>query len=181
VFHFRDFSASGEPDQAMADSAVGKVRAFFAAVQDQIPSVATITVMPDVPIIEETTNMMTGVLSTASVAGMQGNGGAGTNHAAAVGAVVTWRTNVVRNGRIIRGRTFLVPLVSTAFSPDGTLSSIALTALNNAATAARDATGNGDLGVLARPSSPGAADGQWAAVTAHSVPDMGAVMRSRRD
>lgn len=181
VFHFRDFSNSGEPDQAMADAAVAKTKAFFQAVQDQIPSVATVTVQPDVPVIEETTNAMTGVLSVATPVGMQGNATVGANFAAAVGAVVTWRTGVVRKGRIIRGRTFLVPFASTAFSPDGTLSAIALTALNNAATGMRNTTGVADMGVLARPSAVGAADGQWAAVTSHSVPDMGAVLRSRRD
>lgn len=181
VFHFRDFTAGGEPTSAQAQVAVDKVRAFFAGVGPYIPNVATVTLLPDVPVIEETTNTMTGVFSTTVPAPVVGTAGVGSEFAAAVGAVVTWRTSVVRNGRVIRGRTFLVPLARNAFFTDGTLAAAAITAINNAATTLRDPTGDGDLGVYARPSAPGATDGEWAFASAHSLPDMGAVLRSRRD
>jgi hypothetical protein len=181
VFHFRDFSANNEPTQEMADNAVVKVGAFFQAFQNYLPNVVNVAVQGDVPIIEDSTGQMVDVLSTTPPASTQGAAGATDSYAAAVGAVVTWRTGAVRNGRIVRGRTFMVPMSRSAFEPNGTLSSIFLTVANNAATALRDGSGVGDLGVYARPTAPGAADGQWQFVTGHTIPDMGAVLRSRRD
>lgn len=181
VFHFRDFTAGGEPTQAQADASVAKVRAFFAACASQIPNVVSIQVLGDVPVIEETTNKMSAAFGVATPAVVQGSIGAAVEYAAPVGAVVTWRTGVVKRNRLIRGRTFLVPLGRSAFATNGTLSDAALTQFNTAAAALRDQAGDGDLGVYARPSAVGATDGSWAAVTSHSIPDMGAVMRSRRD
>jgi hypothetical protein len=181
VFHFRDYSTSGEPDQAMADGAATKVRAFFSSIAQYIPAVVSVAVQTDAVVVEDTTNTMTGVFSVNPGAAVQGSAAGSEVFAAPVGAVVTWRTGTVKNGRIIRGRTFLVPLVRGIFDVDGTLNSVATGTLNTAATALRAGEGVGDLGVYARPSSPTASDGQWAAVTGHSIPDMGAVLRSRRD
>jgi hypothetical protein len=181
VFHYRDFSAGGEPTQAQAQNAVDKVRTFFFTVAPLLPNVISVQVLGDVPVIEETTGTMTGIFSANQPANVQGSIGATVEYAAPVGAVVTWRTGTVRNGRIIRGRTFLVPLGRSAFAVDGTLASTALTTINSAANALNDDASDGDLGVYSRPSAPGATDGVWAAVNGHSVPDMGAVLRSRRD
>lgn len=181
VFHFRDFTVTGEPTQETADGAVAKVRAFFVGIQSQLPNVVSVQVQSDVPVIEDTNGMMTSVFSAPTSAPVGGSAGLSTEYAAPVGAVVTWRTGQVRNGRIIRGRTFLVPLARTAFDAGGTLSESALSAINAAATTLRNPAGTGDLGVYSRPSSPAATDGQWAFASGHSVPDMGAVLRSRRD
>jgi hypothetical protein len=70
---------------------------------------------------------------------------------------------------------------SVAFQNDGTLNSTFLFSVNGAATALGDAVSSPDLGVYARPSAKGATDGLWFPVVSHSVPDMGAVLRSRRD
>lgn len=181
VFHFRDFTETGEPTQAQAGVAVDKVRAFFVGIQSLLPNVVSVQVQSDVPVIEDTNGMMTSVFSAPSVAAVGGSAGMSTEYAAPVGAVVTWRTGQVRNGRIIRGRTFLVPLARTAFAADGTLAESAISAINTAATTLRDPAGSGDLGVYSRPSVKGATDGRWAFASGHSVPDMGAVLRSRRD
>jgi hypothetical protein len=181
VFHFRDFESGGGVTEAMAQGAVAKVRAFYAAVGLWIPNVVKIDVQSDVPVIEDTTNEMTNVLNGGAAATVTGSAGATVKYSAATGAVVTWRTSQVRNGRRMRGRTFVVPLASNAFDVDGTLVSSSVTTLNDAATALRDGTGTGDLGVYGRPSAAGATDGVWSRVTGHSVPDMGAVLRSRRD
>jgi hypothetical protein len=114
-------------------------------------------------------------------AAIVGTAGTTVAYAAALGAVVSWRTGLVRNGRRIRGRTFLVPLSSLAFDNTGTLIPAALTTFNAAAVTLRDQTGIADIGVYARPSAPGAADGEWALITGHSIPDMGSILRSRRD
>lgn len=180
VFHFRDFSA-GEPTNADATAAVARLKTFFGAFAINLPTGVAIQVESDVEVIEETTGMLTTVLSATPVSPTAGAASASATFAAAVGAVVTWRTPGIRNGRRIRGRTFLVPLSSTAFAPDGTLATSTISTIAGAATALIDGSGSPDLGVYARPTGPGATDGIWYVANSFSVPDMGAVLRSRRD
>lgn len=190
VFYFRDFSAT-EPVAADATAAMARVRTFFDDIKINLPSTVNIQVESDVEVIEETTGALTDVLAGTPVAVVAGLASPTAVYAAAVGAVVTWRTGGIRNNRRIRGRTFLVPLSSTAFASDGTLSAVAVTDLSDAATLLRSAAGTPDLGVWARPTAikdaagnpTGAynADGIWYVVASHSIPDMGAVLRSRRN
>lgn len=180
IFHMRDFAAA-EPTVAEADAAITRVKAFFTGIAPYLPAVVQVQVENDIEVIEETTGDLVNILSAASTSAVTGGAASGSPYAAPVGAVVTWRTTVVRNNRRIRGRSFLVPLSSTAFENNGTLVSTALTVINNAATALINPAGAPDLGVWARPTVPGANDGLWAAVSSFSVPDMGSVLRSRRD
>jgi hypothetical protein len=180
VFHFRDFD-SDTPTDAQATAAMARVREWCANVSQFVPAVVSLQVQSDVDVIEDTTGQLVTVLSGTPVLAVTGGASASAGFATAVGAVITWRTGTVRNGRRVRGRTFIVPLSSAAFETNGTLSSAALTAFNTAATNLRNPTGTPDLGVYARPSGPAATDGSWAVVTGHSVPDMGAVLRSRRN
>jgi len=180
VFHFRDFSA-GEPTNADATAATARLKTFFEAWKILVPTGASIQIESDVEVIEETTGQLTTVLAATPVAVVSGAASAAATFASAVGAVVTWRTPGIRNGRRIRGRTFLVPLSSTAFQNDGTLASSTVGTVGSAAAALIDSAGTPDLGVYARPTGPGATDGIWYAVTSYSIPDMGAVLRSRRD
>lgn len=180
IFHFRDF-ASGAPVQADADQAHAKVESFIDAIRPVIPNPVLLSVMPDVEIIEETTAVLQDLKTVIPNAPRAGSATAGTNWAAAVGANITWRTGGIRNGRRVKGRTFLVPLAFTAFHTDGTLNDATHTTLNAAATTLRSATGSPDLGVWARPSAIGASDGAWFAATGHSIPDISTVLRSRRN
>jgi hypothetical protein len=180
VMHFRDFGGTF-PTEADVQVAVDRVRAFFDAIKLYIPSQVSIQVLGEVEVLEESTSTLLDVLVATTPAVVTGTAAAATAYAAAVGAVVSWRTGVVRNGRRIRGRTFVVPLAASAFDNTGTLVSTAVTAINNAATTLRDATSIADLGIYARPTAPGASDGLWALVTGHQVPDMGSILRSRRD
>jgi len=177
-FYFRDFSA-GAPDQAMADGAVAKADAFFDAWVTYLPNTVTILVSPTVEVIEETTGTLTGFFTTSPDTTRAGTV-AGT-YSAASGAVCNWYTNGIRNGRRIKGRTFMVPLAGNAFDAAGSIDNTKLGAMRLAATNFISATGAGDLGVWARPTSPGASDGIWYAASAATVPDMAAVLRSRRD
>lgn len=179
VLHFRDFS-SGSPTTADAQAAVDRVDDFFAAIIGLIPATVTILVLPDVEVIEETNNTLQSVLTAVPDAARTGGATGAASFVAAAGAVISWRTGGIRANRRVRGRTFLIPLSSQAFQSDGTLLSTALTTLNTAATALRNNTGTPDLGIYARPTATGATDGVWFAVTSHSIPDMGAILRSRR-
>lgn len=180
VFHMRDFEGgAGVADQAQA--AVDKVRTFFDGFKQWLAYGVNVTVLGEVEIIESTTGQMVNVVGVTQPAIVQSTASVVDRYAAAVGAVITWRTAGVRNGRRIKGRTFLVPLTGNAYENNGTLHSDAMFSINNAATALRATAGTGDLGVYARPTGPGATNGEWFVVTSHSVPDISAVLRSRRD
>lgn len=178
-FYFRDFSA-GEPVTSDAQGAVDKTNVFFGAIKALFPTVVNFTVQPDVEVIEETTGELKNILMVPAPTAIVGTAAA-AGYSAASGAVVTWRTNGVRNGRRIRGRTFLVPTANIAYDLDGTLQASTINTLTTAAATFSSATGTPDLGVWARPSTPVATDGIWYAVSGATVPDKAAVLRSRRD
>jgi hypothetical protein len=180
IFHYRFFNSAGWVP-ADATSAVARTREFFNSISGTLPPVVQVQVESDVEIIEETNAELTDVLTATAVNPVTGTASGTVGFAVPVGAVVSWKSTQIRNGRRMRGRTFVVPLSSAAFEPNGTLTSTALTNLNTAATTLRTPATNYQLGVFGRPSSSTATDGIWGPVTAHSVPDMAAVLRSRRD
>jgi len=97
----------------------------------------------------------------------------------ATGACINWNTPEVRNGRRVRGRSFIVPLASSQYDVDGTLTAGALTGLQ---TRADTLVGGGwDLQVYKRPTIKGATDGDSATVTSARIADKTAILRSRRD
>lgn len=176
--YFRDFTA-GAVDQAMADGAVAKTDVWVNAWLSSLPTTVTIGVDPTVEVIEETNGELQGFFTTVpeapSIATAIGA------YSAASGACVNWYTNGVRNGRRIRGRSFMVPLGGAGLQSDGTIDQTKLTALRTATNTFISATGSGDLGVWSRP-TPGEPDGGvWYVVTSATIPDKVAVLRSRRD
>lgn len=193
VFHFRDFNVGGDGlpiTQESAQAAAGRVRNFFNSTKNLFPNTVTFHVESDVETIEDSTGEITGFLPVTGIADVVGEAGATTGYSAAVGAVVNWRTNAVRRGRRLRGRTFLVPLSSSCYDTNGSLNQSCLTALSTAATAITTTTAQEpELGVYARPhrtkntdgSWTTVPDGQWSFATAFNIPDMTAVLRSRRD
>lgn len=183
IFHFRDFGApeGWDPTVAQAQECVDKVRTFADAIKGNIVYGSSLQVLNDVEEIEDTTGEMVNVMSTTAPAVVNATTTAAFNYAGPVGAVINWRTSTVRRGRRIQGRTFLVPLLSNNFEVNGTLGAGSITTLAAAAAALSADGASPDLGVYARPSKDGVTPGQWAPVTGYNVPDMGAVLRSRRD
>jgi hypothetical protein len=177
--YFRDFTVGGNIDQGVVDGAVSKTDAFLTAVRPLIPSTITVGVNSTVEEIEDTTGALVSFYTGTPAAAAVGSGG--TAYAGPAGAVISWYTNVVRNSRRIRGRTFIVPAGTGSFDTDGTITSTRLANLVTAATGITAAAGAGDLGVWARPTSPGATDGVWAVVASYRVPDRAAILTSRRD
>ena len=106
------------------------------------------------------------------------SGGAGASvFAAAAGYSVQWRTNSFLNSRRIIGHTFMVPIAASCFATDGTLdTTYRSTATTAAASLVTDLAGR--LVVWHRPVNN--LGGAAAVVTASSVPDRAAVLRSRR-
>ena len=180
IFHFKDFEG-GDDQAGFAQGAVDRVDDFITAISPLTPGIVTLQTESDVEVLEDSTGELITAVTTTPDAPKTNNSSGGGNFASAVGAVVTWRTGTVRNGRRVRGRTFLVPLKGSSFDTDGTLLAATVTSLNAAATAMVAPAATPDLGVYARPSGPAATDGAWAVATGFSVPDMGAILRSRRD
>lgn len=177
---FRDFEGgSGEPNQATIEGAQGRVQTFWNAVNDFLPNDVTLTIESTVDVLEHSTGELVNSFSAPTAPVITGlDAGA---YAAASGAVISWRTGTIRNGRRIRGRTFLVPMGSGAFGINGGIQPSIVTSLQNAANALLANTGTPDLYIWARPTAPGALDGSLGLVTGASVPSVGAVLRSRRD
>lgn len=181
--HFRDFAGSDgdglDPTPADAQSAASKVRSFWEAIQAQLPSTVRVTVKPEVDVLDVATGDLVDSFQTNVLDPTQGD--AVGAYTAAAGAVINWRTNGIRNGRRVRGRTFLVPLTFSSFGADGALNANTRTLITDAAAALSASNGSPDLGVYARPTTKDGTDGAWFVVSSSSVPSMSAMLTSRRD
>lgn len=170
---FLDGGVLGEEAELLAN----RVRSAFLDTQMHLAPGIQIQVLNEVPIIDSDTGVVQDYVTFDPVDPMTTS--SGDTYAGPAGAVVTWRTNDLRNGRRIRGRTFLVPMASTAFQSDGTLVGDAISDLQDFADTLMGGSLDGDLGVWSRPQ--GGSGGVFATVTGYTVPDMVAVLRSRRD
>jgi hypothetical protein len=102
---------------------------------------------------------------------------------AASGAVVHWHTSTLWRGRLIRGRTFVVPLSGLAYDTNGTLEPGALSLLQTVANGLINTT-SGHMVIWARPNptTPRPEKGGFkGSVISASVVDKVAVLKSRRD
>lgn len=161
-------------------SAVAAMRAFFQSHSAFIAGLVTISwdgigIEKDVA-----TGQLIGVTAYTPPASVACSG-SGTC-ALPAGASVRWNTSTVVNGRMIRGRTFIVPLVSTSYESNGSLVSTYLTASIAAAAAVRTASlasGTWTRAIWHRP--VGGAGGATGEVMSSSVKDIVAVLKSRRD
>jgi hypothetical protein len=180
IFHFRDLSESGGTLEG-AQAATDKVDAFAEAIKGFIPYNSRLTVQSDVEVYESTNGELQTIIGVAADPAHVSLATIGMNYSSAAGVCITWRSPQVRNSRRIRGRTFLVPLVAAVWGGDGIVAAGNMATLNAAASALRNDTGAPDLIVWARPTSPGATDGELAAINSHNIGAAGAILRSRRD
>lgn len=170
---------------AAAQLAVDRVRdAYTAAAMLFIQSFRA-TIGPEVEILDEATGTITGVLNATQ---RQVAGGNSNNQEAprAVGLLTTYGTAGVVHGHRVKGRTFHVPVSYYAFDTDGTPTSTAVGLALAFGTSMLDAgTNDCVFGIYSRPyaGKPGnpARTGSFHGATTHGAPDMGVVLRSRRD
>lgn len=177
-FYFSEFVSEGYT-QAIADGSATKARNFaldFAAV---CPNTVTIAVDPTVDIVQSDTGDLVGFFSVAP--GTAAVGARAGTYSAASGACISWGTNGVRNGRRVRGRTFIVPLAGSAYQADGSINDSDLAMMRTAANNFRAPGGTGDFGIWSRPSAKGASDGVWYPAETSKISDKVAILRSRRD
>lgn len=172
-FHFQ---ASGTGVDVSASRAL--VHGFFDGVAADLPSSVSIDVLSQVEVLDDVSGQLVDYSDDPEELDPVSGGSSG-NFSGPSGAVVNWRTATIVEGRRLRGRTFLVPLNNSAYEGDGTLTAAALTRLNNAASVLSGAGFGSGFGVLSRPAGGGAI--RFGEVTGHNIPDMVAVLRSRRD
>lgn len=138
-----------------------------------------VTITPDayVDVLDEATGTLQSTVPITPPAQLLG--AAAGPYAAGVGACITWITDGINeNGHRIRGRTFLVPLLSSKYGSDGTLDDTMRSEMITAAGAYLTDPCNPII--WERPSGPGASDGRSHEITASSVKDRAAQLRSRR-
>lgn len=169
-------------------TAIESVSRFWSSLTAILPNTVHITPERTGDTIEDTTGALTGSWIGGVVTASAGqNPGA---YSAPSGAVVDWRTATVLDGKRLRGRTFVVPLAAGAYQDDGTLGAGAIGTIQAAATQFiveqsnsavvwhRPYKGRAAVGTLpARPAHLGG----HGLITASRVPDLAAVLRSRRD
>jgi hypothetical protein len=99
------------------------------------------------------------------------------SHAAGTGAYVNWKTSLVIGRRRLQGRTFMAPLINSAYDGQGTILAGNLTTLT---TAAATLVTGGKTRLWHRPNPIGAANGQASVISTSQVPDQVTSLRSRR-
>lgn len=164
---------AGTLDASGAATAAARVRSFFNGFPTLLPTGISIT-MDGVAQQFDDNQQLTGEVSYVPPAAVTGSGTGAW--AAPVGMVVNWLTDTFHNGRRLRGRTFIVPMIGSAFEANGTPSSTTVGSLTTAANTLMTGTpslviagGNATTGFYSAP------------VTGGNVPDRAVVLRSRRD
>lgn len=163
---FTDTPADPAPD----------LHTFFDAIKALIPTSVTVAIDSSGDLIDETTGALGGTWT--GTAGASVTGTTSALYAGPTGAVMDLKTSTVVGRRRLQGRMFLVPLTTDCYQSDGTLATSSLGTLQTAASAFLASSSGGSLVVWHRP-KPGQ-NGSKAAVTSIVVPDLAAVLRSRR-
>lgn len=171
------FDDSTGTAQQAADAARAFMFASFSTASQFLPTGVKIASSSSVDTIEPATGSLVNSTSVTQPADV--NGGGSTVYSSATGACVSWLTSAIVNGHRVRGRTFLVPISTTAFDSVGTLATTFITAVNTAVTALLAATP--DLVVWRRPISQAAGGGGTNLVLVGKVTDKTAILTSRRD
>lgn len=164
VFHF----IPGNPAPA-------SLVTFFTAIAGVFPLGLSWTIPTSGDTFDDATGTLTGGWTGSGGGTVAASGAA--QHASGCGAYVNWATGFIVNGRRLRGRTFLAPIMNSAYDSAGTIVTGNLTTLQNAATAL--AVGDGMV-IWHRPTTPGASNGSSALTISAQVPDQVTSLRSRR-
>jgi hypothetical protein len=148
---------------------------FFNAIKGNFPSAVTWAIPSSGDVIDEVTGKITGAWTGGTAGGTAGS----TNvaYAAGTGVYIRWQTAGIVNGRRVKGRTFLCPLVASDYQNDGTIIDANLVGMNNAATTL---AASGKLNIWHRPTSSTSNDGSAHLVVGATGPDRVTSLRSRR-
>lgn len=169
----------------LAASATNAMRNFWDAQKSLLPDELKLTVSPIVDVYNDSNGELVASFSSASVPAVVAGLSAG-GYAGGVGYKVNWNTGVIRNGRRVRGSTFVVPAALTNFSATGTVAPATQGTVNTASQAliAALVSAGCPMVVWSRPlivekavTRPGASAGVIGGATGAKS----AIMRGRRD
>lgn len=160
---------------ALAGNANASLKTFFTSCQSIFPAGLTWTIPGGGDLVDSATGAITGTWINGAGGGQVAASGAAA-HAAGTGAYVNWRTGVVIGRRRLMGRTFLAPIMNSAYDNQGTIVAANLTTLQNAANALVTA---GNTRVWHRPNAAHTG-GQAGVVSVATIPDQVTSLRSRR-
>ena len=147
------------------------------AFKNNMPSSVKMTVPGSGRTLDATTGTQIGVWGGETTTVIQGTDTG--KYAAPVGMVINWTTGTLHRGRLIRGRTFIVPMGSVTFDTNGSIVDSYLDTWNgNVNTFVSDV--DEQFVIWARPTSAGASDGFRGHVTSGRIPDKAAILSSRR-
>lgn len=149
---------------------------FYNDLAGYLPPGVTVQVPDTGNIVDTATGVLTGLWNTGTTtAAVTGSGS--NAFAAGVGACVTWKTATVVNGRLVHGRTFIVPLMSGCYAADGTLTTTFMGDIASRITTFLSSAG-GKFRAWHRPVA--GAGGAAAQVLSGSCPDQATRLVTRR-
>ena len=165
TFYF-DEAASGF-QAAVAD--------FFQAIEASLPVGQQIFVPNSGDLLDVATGALSGVWSEGSGETIVGQDTQG--YAAGVGIRVVWPTAGIRNGRRVKGSTFMCPIGKNSFEGSANIATATITLYESAASALLTSQGS-DMKIWSRPRN--GSGGQAFSVIGREVPDEISWLRSRR-
>jgi hypothetical protein len=184
ILHFGSGTGEAVTDTEASNSTLA-VSTFFNSIRTLLPAQVTLNIESDVEVIDVATGDLQGAVTSANRDPIVGGASGTANWAAPAGVCITWSTGGIRQvssgPRRVRGRTFIVPLASSAYATDGTIDSSPLTTLNSAATALRGNFNNQQFVIYGRPGLNDTPPGVVHSVTGHRITDQVAILRSRRN
>lgn len=171
-FYFDASAGTQTAYQEMANNIGGG----FDLMTTLLPAGLTITIDPEVVIMDDSNGQMQNIVAIDSPDPSVGTSSG--SYSGTSGALIRWVTATFKNGRQVRGHTYLVPLIGSVYSSDGSISGSALSTLE---TAALGMLGSAyDRLVWSRPTTSGGNNGSSAVITTAFIPDLAVVRRSRR-
>jgi hypothetical protein len=179
-FHWQRIDAT-TPLVADCNAAGAALHGLYNSLTGLFPSAITWTFPADVPLFDVSSALVQGILTMSSVpAAVSGAGG--LDYAAGTGARINWKTTSIHGRRFLRGATFMVPLVASAYNGTGAVAAASITTIQGAAATflAAMATANLELIAWHRPLKGATTGGAAGLVAAAAVPSTPAGLRSRR-
>lgn len=148
---------------------------FFTALKSLVPSSVTWTIPAAGDKINDTDGTLAGAWTGGTATSITGLGS--TQYVAGTGAYIRWLTGTVVAGHKLQGRTFLCPLLTSAYALDGELSSGTTSTIGTAATTL---VGSNKLIIWHRPTTKAAANGTNRLAIGATVPNKVTSLKSRR-
>lgn len=177
TFYFLPGTAGGVTADAV--DVVGRVQDFWTAFSGYLKTTFSVEVQGEVDVIEASDGALTGFLDGGASVVMAG-GSAAENLPIAAMMLLQHLTGDIHDGRRVRGRSYIGPVVDSANDSGVPISGARTQLLTAAAALDSGATASVQV-VWSRPDSPIGDPGFHSEVTSHGVATYFSVLRSRRD